>query len=263
LLKRTLFMSLFAILGTSAFSATILQENFTPAQNGTLPATLSSTYDPGVDSIVVPLATMQPAVGVDHTGGDGYVCRVGDLQAGGGIFQYVFQAAGSPVADCRLTAWVYIDLTNNFDASPQARTYFLILRHQGNDPGAGSLRQGYMFAVARGATEFSGVTQIDRRPFLVKKVGTTHTQIGTTAVGTVADGWHLFAIETVGTTIKGFIDGIEVCQGTDNSYASGFPSLAYCERNGSASSYPYAAAYDDFLYESVIPAAAADWALFE
>ena len=100
------------LITANGFCAVILQEDFTPGENGTLPSTLTAEWDAGTDVIVTDLAT----VGVPsyHTGGDGYVLRLGNLGAAG--WQYCYPADYETVsyADSAAEAWVYFDFEGTF-----------------------------------------------------------------------------------------------------------------------------------------------------
>ncbi len=264
--KKIIAGGLLASLAAVATGAVVLQEDFTPAQNGTLPGTLSASYDSGVDAIVVPLATMQPTPPVDHSGGDGYVCRVGDLGTGGGGYNWIFLSSPSPQSDVRIAGWVYVDWTT-LDGTPQERDYMILGRMQNTNPqvtgSAAGTRQAYFFAV----TAYSSWTGISPnptnfRPILFKKVGTTHTLLQEGA-NDVTTGWHYFELVMNGSSIEGKVDGVTVCSGTDTSYASGNAAWGYYDDNGAASSYPYAAAWDNILYETTTPSAVNDWTLYE
>lgn len=257
---------LFASVTALASGAVVLQEDLTPAQNGTLPASLSASYDSGVDVVVVPLATMQPTPPADHTGGDGYVCRVGDIGTGGGGYNWIFLASPSPQADIKISGWVYVDWTT-LDATPLERDYLILGRMQNTNPmvtgSTAGTRQAYFF----GVTAYSSWTAISPnptnfRPVLFKKVGTTHTLLQERA-SDVTTGWHFFELEMSGSSIVGKIDGTTVCSGTDTSYASGNAAWGYYDGNGAASAYPYAAAWDNTKYETLGASAASEWTLYE
>jgi hypothetical protein len=265
--RKLLTASLFASVAVCASGAVVLQEDFTSAQNGTLPASLSASYDSGVDVVVVPLATMQPTPGSDHTGGDGYVCRVGDLGAGGGGYNWIFLASPSPQADVKISGWVYVDWTT-LDATPGERDYIILGRMQNTNPqvtgSAAGTRQGYFFAI----TAYSSWTGISPnptnfRPILFKKVGTTHTVIGSEGTSDVTTGWHFLELEIVGTAITGKVDGATVCSGTDTSYSTGNAAWGYYDSNGSASNNPYAAAWDNVKFETVGASGVNDWTMYE
>lgn len=258
------------VIGAAAMgsSAVVLQEDFTSAQNNTLPGTLSASYDGGTDVVVVPLATMQPTISGDHTGGDGYVCRVGDLGTGGGGYDWIFLTSPSPQADVRIAGWVYMQWdAATFDGTPQERDYIILGRMQNTDPQvvgvASGTRQAYFFAV----TAYSSWTGISPNPpnfvpILFKKVGSTHTLLST-APNTVATGWHYMELLISGTSLTGKIDGATVCTATDTSYTSGNAAWGYYEGNGGALNNPYAAAWDNIIYETTNPSAVNDWTMYE
>jgi hypothetical protein len=177
--RKVIAVGMFVGVAALASGAVILKEDFTAAQNGTLPASLSASFDGGVDVIVVPLATMQPTPAADHTGGDGYVCRVGDLGSAGGGYNWIFPASPSPQSDVHIGAWVYIDWTT-WDATPLERDYMILARLQNTDPQVagtvGSTRQAYFFAVTANSS-WTGISPnpTNFRPVLFKRVGSTHT----------------------------------------------------------------------------------------
>jgi hypothetical protein len=265
--KSQMYQKLIAVgalvaVASIASATVVLQENFTSAQNGTLPGSLSASYDGGTDVVVVPLATMQPTPPTDHSGGDGYVCRVGDLGTGGGGYNWIFLASPSPQTDVRIAGWVYVDWTT-LDGTPQERDYLILGRMQNTNPqvSVGGTRQGYFF----GVTAYSSWTGISPnptnfRPVLFKKVGGSHTLIqeGSSDVTT---GWHYLELVCNGTSIQGKVDGTTVCSGTDSSYASGNAAWGYYDDNGAASNYPYAAAWDNIIYET-LTSGVNDWALY-
>lgn len=264
--RKLMTAGIIAGIAGVASAAVVLQEDFTAAQNGTLPGTLSASYDSGVDVIVVPLSTMSPTIGADHTGGDGYVCRVGDLGSAGGGYNWIFLASPSPQTDVNISGWVYVDWTQ-WDASPLERDYLILGRMQNSNPmvtgTAAGTRQAYFF----GVTAYSSWTGISPnptnfRPILFKKVGTTHTLIQEGS-SDVLTGWHFFELVCNGSTITGKVDGATVCSGTDTSYASGNAAWGYYDDNGASLNYPYAAAWDNIKYETLSASGVNDWTLYE
>ncbi|MGC8842107.1 MAG: hypothetical protein ACP5QZ_11740 [Candidatus Sumerlaeaceae bacterium] len=260
--SKLIIAGLFAGVAAFASGAVVLQEDFTASQNGTLPGSLSASYDAGVDVIVVPLATMQPTPVTDHTGGDGYVCRVGDIGSSGGGYNWIYLASPSPQADARVSGWVYVDWTT-LDATPLERDYLILGRMQNTDPQVSPTRQAYFF----GVTAYSSWTGISPnptnfRPVLFVKSGTSHTLIqeGSSDVTT---GWHFFELEMSGSSIVGKVDGTTVVSGTNTTYGSGNAAWGYYDDNGSASSYPFAAAWDNIKYETLGASAVTDWTLYE
>jgi len=256
-------VGLVAAVAAAASGAVILQEDFTSAQNGTLPASLSASYDGGTDVVVVPLATMQPAIGADHTGGDGYVCRVGDLGPGGGGYNWIYPTSAAPQTDVRVAGWVYVDWTT-WDPTPLERDYMIMARMTNVNPQSSPTRQGYFFLVTANSS-WSGITPDppNFKPFLMKKVGTSHSVIGSYGASDVTTGWHYFELEINGSNLVGKVDGTTVASGTDSSYTSGNVAWGYYDDNGGTSSYPYAAAWDNIIYETTTPSSTSDWALYE
>lgn len=237
---------------SSAFCAVLQQNDFTPAENGTLPSNLAASYDQGTDVIVVPLASMNPAPPVDHPGGDGYVLRVGDIGPGGGAWNWAYPDPGITETNCKVSAWVYVDWTT-WDSPPLERDYLLALRMQTQNPNSGATyRQGYMFVIAANSS-WTGISPnpTSKRPFIMKRVGTTYTMIGSEGATDIETGWHYVVFEAVGDQLKGYVDGQLVCSGTDTTYTSGYCAIGYYEDNGLTINYPYAAAFDNFSFESV------------
>jgi len=97
---------------------------------------------------------------------------------------------------------------------------------------------------------------------LFKKVGSSHTLIqeGSSDVTT---GWHYLELVCNGTSIQGKVDGTTVCSGTDSSYAGGNAAWGYYDDNGAGSNYPYAAAWDNIIYETLSASGVNDWTLYE
>ncbi len=263
--KRILLTVLFASLAAFASAAILLQENFTSADNGTLPASMSASYDVGVDPIVVANSAQVPAPAADNSGGDGYSLRVGDIGSGGGYFNWVFPAAAGAIpaqTDCKLSAWVYITWDSR-DATPLERDYLMMVRMQNDrDPQTGTYyRQGYMLAVTA-QSSWGGISPNppDYKAFIMKRSSGNSTLLSSYSTADVTTGWHYLTIAAVGSSIYGYVDGALVVTGTDSEYASGHCAIGYYEENGAAN-YPYAAAYDNFLYESVA-ADVSDWTLY-
>jgi len=261
-LMKKLFCVLFVCLVSLSFAAIVQQNDFTSGENGTLPSNLGGSYDAGTDVSVQPLASISPAPSGDHAGGDGYALRVGDINTGGGYFNFAFPNPDNDQTDCKVSAWVYIDWTT-WDATPLERDYLLCLRQQAQDPQTGTYyRQGYMFAITSNSS-WAGISPnpTSKRPFIMKRVDATSTLIGTEGSTDVDTGWHKIAFQVVGTELKGFVDDVQVCSGTDSQYASGSCAIGYYEENG-ATAYPYAAAYDNFIFENTPFSGVNDWALY-
>lgn len=258
----------FVAIASTCFATVQMQQDFTPAQNGTLPTGLTGSYDSGTDVSVVPFGTIVPAPPADHTGGDGYVLRVGDINAGGGFYNWAGLTTANAQADCSVSAWVYLELTTG-DATFLEREVFVACRMQTTDPqlpDSANRHHGYMLLISRAAS-WTGITPnpTDRMPYLMGRQNVAsgnYFYVGTPGTTAVADGWHQLKIEATGTTIKGYVDNVVVCQGTDSTYTSGNPAIGYYEANGAASSYPYAAAFDNFLYETPTILSASDWQLY-
>lgn len=264
---KRLFLIGLTLATSLSFGAVLVQGDFTPAQSGTLPTEFSGSYDGGTDVAVRPLADFSPAISGDHTGGDGYACRVGDIGSGGGAYNWAYLTSAAAAGDQRLTAWVYISDANMDTPAAAERDYMMLARMQNTNPQTaitgGYSREAYFFAVTYNSS-WSGMpapVPANAMPILFKRDGTgNHTRLweGTTAV---ANGWHRLSIQCVGTTIKGFVDGAEVCSVTDTTFSTGKAAIGYYEDNGSLVSYPYSAAYDNFLWESQV-ADVQDWSMY-
>lgn len=266
MLKRFAFVPLFALAASIGIGAIVQQNDFTQAQNGTLPADLTASYDPGVDVLVVPFGSANPTPPADHAGGDGYVCQVGDLGTGGGGYDWVYSATAAVQTDCKMTAWIYVDWVNWDTPTALERDYMVMLRMQNDrDPqvqgSAAGTRQGYIFLVTANSSWTGLAVPTNFRPFIMKKVATTHTLIGSEGTNDVLTGWHLFEFTVQGTQLTGKIDGATVCSGTDSEYASGYSAIGFYEDNGAALNNPYAAAVDNMLYETVT-ADVSDWSIY-
>ncbi len=265
--KRIATILLFLGVTSFASAAILLQEDFTPAQDGTLPTTLSASFDPGVDVKVTALSNILPTPVGDHTGGDGYALQVGDLGTGGGGYNWAFPSDASGItaeANCKISAWIYIDWAN-MDATPQERDYMLMLRLQnGRDPQAVSpTRNAYWFLVTANSS-WSGISPNppNYKAFIMKRVNTTQTKLSAYSTADVATGWHLFSFEAVGSTLKGYIDGALVAEATDtdpNGYTSGNAAFGYYDDNGATT---YSAAFDNVVYETVEETDVTDWTLY-
>jgi hypothetical protein len=257
-MKKVLLFGL-ALAGVASI-ATAQSYNFTAAEVNTLPAGLSASYDGGVDAIVVPFGTMSPTIGADHAGGDGHVARIGDLAAGGGGYNWIFPTTQPSIADVRISGWVYVDW-ETVDGVAE-RDYIQLIRLQNADPqvtgSAAGTRQGYFFLVTKDSSWGGLATNpTNKRPFIMKRVGTVHTLIGSEGTTDVNTGWHRFSFEASGTTLTGSIDGSVVATGTDSTYTTGGWAVGYYDDNSAGGTNPYAAAYDNLLVENLAPVQ--DW----
>lgn len=262
-MKRLLFSALLAGVASLAPGAIILQEDATPGQVGTQPASLLASFDGAADVQVVTLATMSPTIGADHAGGDGHVLRVGDIGAGGGSFNWAYEAAGTPQTDVAVSAWVFVEWTTR-DGTPLERDYLIIARKQtAANPQSAPARNGYMLAITADSS-WGGISPNppNFKPFIMKRSGTNTTLLSSYGVADVTDGWHQVRLEVIGTQIRGYVDGVQVVSATDSEFASGFAGWGYYDDNGSAT-FPYAAAYDNLLYETITAFTAVDdWSMF-
>jgi hypothetical protein len=202
------------------FATVIQQEDFTPAQDGTLPATLTGEWDAGSDLAVIAYGTANPAVPADHAGGDGYVLRVGDLGAGG--YNFVWPATPTNKTASEAEVKCYFAL----DSHTEERVYGITINSDIDADGTGVYtdRKGYFLFVGTKST-WSGYAPADKVAFLLKRSGGAWINLaeGTTVF---SDGWHDMRIEYASDgTIRGFIDGTLEVSANDTDYASGFPVL--------------------------------------
>ncbi|CAN5394953.1 hypothetical protein BH09SUM1_BH09SUM1_13050 [soil metagenome] len=272
-MKKLILSAVVVSLSVAANATVLLQVDATPAQVNTLPAGLTGSFDSGTDVKVVTLATMQPAIGADHTGGDGHVLRVGDIDAGGGSFNWAYVTTPPVNTDVAISAYYYVDFTNGMDTpTVQERDYVLMARTATADPqGTSPSRSGYFFLISANAS-WTGVTPnpVNRKPYIIKRnADTTYTQIGINGVADVTDGWHKLKLEVIGTSIKGYVDDVVVCSGTDSTYTGTGVAWGYYDDNGAAAlptPLPYAAAVDNLLYETATlppPTAATTWEVYD
>lgn len=239
------FLLAFVLIATSGFCAVIQQEDFTSAQNGTLPATLDAEWDAGIDVIVTDLATM--GISSDHTGGDGYVLRLADL--GDAYWDFCFPANYQTISypDSAAEAWVYFD----FEGISAERDFGLYIR-SAPDSGGGvyPLRAGYWLFVTANSS-WSGYTPTDYRAFILRYNGTSWVQIGSEGTADYTTGWHTLRIEAIGSEIKGYVDGNLEVSGTDTEFATGFAGMVYYNDPGNGADE--AGAFDNFLWEVPAP----------
>jgi hypothetical protein len=255
-MRKFSLVCLITCLVSLGFGAVLVTEDFTSAQNGVTPTNWSGSYEPTSDIVVLPLASIKPAPSGDHTGGDGYALQVGDI--GGGGYNWAWETTVATQTDCKASAWVYIDWTG----ITLERDYMIVLRMQTNrDPQIAPSRQAYFFLVTANSS-WSGLlaAPTNFKPFLMKKVGTTdpHTMIGTEGTSDVTTGWHKMAVQIKGTELKGFIDDVLVCSGTDSAYASGYCAIGFYDDNA----IDTAAAWDNFVYENTPFTSVNDWSLY-
>jgi hypothetical protein len=245
-MKKLSLIVLFVLISISSFAGIIQQDDFTPAQNGTLPSDFTALYDAGVDVIVTQYSNVSGVV-ADHTGGDGYVLRLGDLGSGGGTYNWGYMTdLSKATTDSSVEVWV--NLSFDTVAFPLERDYGVIARcTSGPAQGAGA-RNGYMFLITSNSS-WGSYYPANATPFIVAMVGGSWLKVaeGTTPV---SNGWHKLKIKAVGTQITGYVDGVQACTGTDATFSRGVGGLVYYEDNGSAISYPYAAAFDNFIFQT-------------
>lgn len=248
--KVLLFLLGASLLSTMAFAQySAISENFTPAQNGTLPTSLTSDWDAGVDVIVVPLATA--SVPVDHTNGDGYVMRVGDMNSGGWNFAYNSNFTTNNAADSKTEAWVYF----NFSDATVERDYCVFVRgSEGTAHTYGAQAfyndcKGYLLMVTK-YSSWGTFYPPDYKAFILKKSSGSWVQVGSTGTGTYNTGWHKMKITAIGSEIKGYIDDNLEITATDSDYSTGFGGVAYYDASDDINSV---GAFDNFVWGQVSP----------
>jgi hypothetical protein len=150
-------------------------------------------------------------------------------------------------ADASVEAWVYLSFdTVNY---PAERDYGLIARcTSGTAQGASATRNGYMFLITSNSSWGTYIPAY-ATPFILARVGGAWVKVaeGTTAV---SNGWHKLKIKAVGTQITGYVDGVQACTGTDATFTKGVGGMVYYDDNGSTILYPYAGAFDNFVFQT-------------
>lgn len=240
----------FLIIVPSAFcwQELILQEDFTPAQNGTLPATLSAQWDGGVDVIVLPYSDISapyPAP-VDHPGGDGYALRLGDIGAGGGGYNFCFPSNYTTAneTDNAVEAWAYF----SFDAIVTVEQDYGVFLRATPDPAGGvyPLRQAYFFFVTVNSS-WGTYYPPSFRPFLLKRPSAAWVPLGE-GTSNYTTGWHKLRLEAYGDQIKGYVDGNLEISTTDSDLTTGFGGMVYYTDLVAGSDTPYAGTFDNFKW---------------
>jgi hypothetical protein len=248
---KKLFIIMSLILVSSAFcwQEIIQQEDFTPAQNGTLPSTMDAEWDAGIDVIVMPYSDISapfPAP-VDHPDGDGYALRLGDINAGGGGYNFCFPANYATAFETNnaVEAWIYC----NFDptAVTVEQDYGLYVRATA-DPGGGAYpaRSGYWFLITTNSS-WGTYYPTNFRPFLMDRPSGAWVPL-VEGTGTYTTGWHKLRLEAVDSTIKGYVDGNLEVSTTVSDFTAGFAGMVYYTSLVSGSDYPYAGTYDNFKW---------------
>ncbi len=244
-MKKVLGILMVSFIATMASAAVIQQNDFTSAQNGTLPSDISALYDPGVDALVTGYSNVSGVI-ADHSGGDGYVLRLADLGSTGGGYNWAYVTDyAKATSDSYAEAWVYINLdTTAFTAE---RDYGLFIRcTSGAALGTSASRNGYMFLITANSA-WGTYTPPNFTPFLLKRNGSSGWVMLNQASVTVTNGWHKIKVEAVGTTVKGYVDDVLVAQATDSTFTSGIAGMVYYDDNGSPD-YPYSGAFDNFVF---------------
>lgn len=241
------FLLACVLITTGGFCAVIQQEDFTSAQNGTLPTTLDAEWDAGTDVIVTDLATV--GVPSDHTGGDGYVVRIADLGAAGYNFCFPANYETVSYADSTVEAWAYFD----FEGISGERDFGLFIR-SAPDPDADEKvydqRAGYWLFVTVNSS-WGSYYPTNNRAFMLKRSAGAWVQVGSEGTTDYTTGWHKLRIEAVGSEIKGYVDGNLEVSATDTEYATGFAGMVYY--NVAANGVDEAGAFDNFLWETYVP----------
>jgi hypothetical protein len=269
-LKRLFLQTMLATVAASSFALVLEQQDFTPAQVGTNPPGWTGSFDAAVDTVVVTRATMSPAIPADHLGGDGHLLRVGDVGPNGGAYNWAFKSTQSDLANYTLSVWLYTDFTN-MDTPGLERSYLIGVRQANVNPQVAAVgtvsRQGYMFAITANSS-WAGITPnpANRKPFFISKdVNAVHSVAGGVyGAADVTDGWHKIDLVLNGSSLKAYIDNVLAVDVVDSSHATGKIALGYYEDNGAATTFPYAAAFDNYLLTVPDPPnAAKDWQMFQ
>ena len=248
----------FMFLSVVALSAVIQQNDFTPAENDTIPADFTSDWDAGTDVKVLSLATL--GVAADHTGGDGYALRIADLGDTGYNFAYPASYATASHADSGVEAWVYLDFAPYSDE----RDCGLAIRC-GVDTtpsfGAQAIYSdmiGYWFLVTVNSS-WGSYVPTNRRGFFLKKISGVWAQVGTEGASDVTDGWHKIRVEAQGTTLRAFIDDVLylTVEDTENSFTTGFVAMTYYRATDDSN----VGIFDNFLWDTEMTDVS-DWELY-
>jgi len=247
-MKSIFYFFAFVLMVSSAMGDIIQQNTFTPAENGTLPSNLRASFDGGSDVIVTPYSNVS-GVSVDHAGGDGYVLRLGNLGYGYDAFANpTTMDLGTP--DSSVSAWVYLDL--NTTAFNRDREYGLVLRGQYADMYQGSLTNGNGYYMIMGINcLWYGYSPTPGHCFIGKFNGMSGGKIGNEGATAYSSGWHKLTFTTQGSTLKAYVDGNLECTASDATFASGIAAMFYYDSNGQPD-YPYAGAFDDFVWQTEI-----------
>jgi len=253
----TVLLSVCLLLtATNAFCQILLQEDFTSGENGTLPGSLDAEWDAGVDVIVVDLATAGLDSASDHSGGDGYVLRVGDIGAGGYNFAFPAAFTTASATDSAVEAWAYFD----FDGQSVERDYGVFLRSE-PDPGGGvyPLRSAYWLFVTVNSS-WSGYVPGDFHAFILKRTATSGgwVQIGSEGTGSYGTGWHQLVLAATGSLIEGYVDGNLEVSATDTDITAGFAGMVYYDDNDVNST----GVFDNFLWQGEGTLDVEDWASY-
>lgn len=243
----TAFLVVVMMMGGVAFSAVLLQEDFTTSDSGILPASLLAEWDGGTDVIVIDLATA--GIG-DHTGGDGYVLRLADL--GDGYWNFCFPAsdANDSTTNSVVECWAYFD----FEGISFERDYGLFIRSADDPAVAGrnvySQQAGYWFLVSVNS-DWGVYEPPDGVAFMLKRTDSTWARVGTEGTTVYSTGWHKLKLSAQGNELQGYVDDNLEVIGGDADYATGFAGMAYY--NHPDNGRDEFGSFDNFLWETLPP----------
>lgn len=225
-MKKILTLAMLLIAATG-FCGVIQSNDFTPAENDTLPTNIVSEWSP--NAAVKPLNDATLGIPADHAApNDGYCLRLYDQ--GGYNFAYPADYATVSKTDSTVEAWVYV----NLDSATSERDLGLGIR-VGIDPvpdiGGRAIyneMRGYWFFVTANSS-WSGISPnpTNKRAIILKKVSGTFSMVGTEGTSDIVDGWHKFKLVAEGTTISAYVDDVLQVQGTDTTYTTGFAAMVY------------------------------------
>jgi hypothetical protein len=263
--KFGILVLVFLVMSSFCFAVVLQQEDFTSGENGTKPAGLKGEWDDTTDITVIPIASANPAVAADHTGGDGYVLQVGDLGSGG--YNFAWPSSYTPQTYSEVECWVYF----NFDGGITLERDYILIIH-GSEDGTGSYysngRKGYWLLVTMNSSWGTYVPP-DKTPFLLKRATDDSgwvIPVLDEGTGTYDTGWHKMRLEITNTgQIEGYIDDVLEVSATDTDYTSGFPVMAFYDDNATDT----AGAFDNFIWTSSPPppppitSADSQWSLYE
>ena len=143
------------------------------------------------------------------------------------------------------------------------------LRQQQNGvPGAdGSTfaRTGYYACFASKNSSWGSFYPADYAPFaLTANSGWTQLCYNETSKLSSTDGWHFYSAEMVGNKLKMYIDGLVVAEGTDSTYAKGYPMVwVYWDDQTSNASGWSTLGIEELKFETITAfSGVSDWSQF-